>query len=101
MEIKKGDIVIVKTGKDLGTKAKVLRALPVKGKIVVDGVNIKKKRQKARRAGQKGQLVEMPSPIDASNALIFCSGCNKGTRIGHKMVKDRKIRVCVKCEKEF
>jgi len=101
MNIKKGDIVIVRTGKDLGKKGKVLRALPAVDKIVVEGVNIKKKRQKARKSNEKGQVLEMPMPFATSNALLFCSGCNKGSRLGHKEVKGKKVRVCVKCGKEF
>ncbi|MCX6713007.1 MAG: 50S ribosomal protein L24 [Candidatus Vogelbacteria bacterium] len=101
MNIKKGDIVIIKTGKDLGKKGKVLRALPADGKIVVEGVNIKKKRQRPRKSNEKGQVMEMPFPLNTSNALIFCSGCNKGARLGSKIVKGKKVRVCVKCGKEF
>jgi large subunit ribosomal protein L24 len=101
MKIKKGDNVIIKTGKDLGKKGKVLSALPSEDRIVVEGVNIRKKRQKARRSNEKGQVMEKPMPIAVSNAMIFCSTCDKGVRLGSKEVKGKKVRVCVKCGKEI
>jgi large subunit ribosomal protein L24 len=101
MEIKKGDIVIVKTGKDLGKKGKVLRALPAENRLVIEGVNIKKKRQRARKTNEKGQVMEMPFPIQAANALLFCGSCGQGRRVRHELIKGKKVRVCVKCGKEF
>ena len=101
MEIKKNDIVIIKTGKDLGKKGKVLRAFPSIDRIVVEGVNIKKKRERPRKSNAKGQTVEKPAPFNVSNAMIFCASCNRGVRISHKEVKGKKNRVCVRCEKEF
>lgn len=101
MNIKKGDNVIIKTGKDLGKKGKVLRALPAVEKIVVEGVNIRKKRQRPRKSNQKGQVIEMPFPIAVSNAMIFCSSCAKGSRIKQQEIKGKKTRVCVRCAKEL
>lgn len=101
MNIKKGDNVIIKTGKDLGKKGKVLRALPAIDKIVVEGVNVRKKRQRPRKSNEKGQVIERPLPISVSNASVFCTNCGKGVRLGHKEVKGKKTRVCVKCGKEM
>lgn len=102
MNIKKGDIVIIKTGKDRGGKGKVLRALPAVEKILVEGINIRRRRQRARRSGEKGQMIEKPLPISVSNAMIFCSSCNQGTRVAKKADKNgRSLRVCAKCGKEF
>jgi large subunit ribosomal protein L24 len=101
MKIKKNDIVIIKTGKDLGKKGKVLRALPAMEKIVVEGINIRKKHKHARKSNEKGQVIEMPFPIAVSNVMIFCSSCNKGVRLKSKDIKGKKIRVCIKCEKEM
>lgn len=101
MNIKKGDIVIIKTGKDLGKKGKVLRTLPTIEKIVVEGINVRKKHKRARKSNEKGQIIEMPFPIAVSNALIFCPSCNKGVRLGSKNIKGQKTRVCVKCGKEM
>lgn len=101
MEIKKGDIVIVKTGKDLGKKGKVVRALPQENRVVVEGVNIRKKRQRARKSNEKGQVMEMAFPVAVSNVMAFCSNCNKGVRLGHKEIKGKKSRVCIVCGKEI
>ncbi len=89
------------TGKDRGKKGKVLRALPVDNKLVVEGVNIRRKRQRPRRSNEKGQLVEMPLPIAASNVLLFCSSCGKGSRIRFTQDKGKKLRTCVRCGKEL
>jgi len=101
MKIKKGDIVIIKTGKDLGKKGKVLRAMPLIEKIVVEGVNVRKKHKRARKSNEKGQVIEMPFPIAVSNAAVFCISCGKGVRLGSKIIKGQKKRVCVKCSKEM
>ncbi len=101
MNIKKGDIVIIKTGKDLGKKGKVLHTFPALEKIVVEGVNLRKKHKRARKSNEKGQVVEISSPIAVSNAAVFCSSCEKGVRLGSKEIKGKKTRVCVKCGKEM
>jgi len=101
MKIKKGDIVIIKTGKDLGKKGKVLRVMPTIEKIVVEGVNVRKKHKRARKSNEKGQIIEMSFPIAVSNASAFCTICNKGVRLGSKDIKGQKTRVCVKCGKEM
>lgn len=67
MHIKKGDTVKVLTGKDAGKTGKVLRAFPQANKVLVEKVNLKKKHQRARKQGAKGQVVEMAHPIHASN----------------------------------
>jgi large subunit ribosomal protein L24 len=101
MKIKKNDKVIIIAGKDKGKTGKVVRALPGAAKLLVEGVNIKKHRERPRKQGQKGQTVEKPMPIDSSNALYFCASCNQGVRIGHQIGKDKKVRVCKKCGKEL
>ena len=67
MNIKKGDNVIVIAGSSKGKKGKVLKAIPTENKVVVEGVNVKKKARKARRAGELSQMVDMAMPIHASN----------------------------------
>lgn len=67
MNIKSGDNIIVITGKDKGKTGKVIKALPREDKVIIDGVNIKKSHERARRQGQKGQTVEKPYPIHVSN----------------------------------
>ncbi len=101
MKIKKGDNVLVITGKDSGKKGKVLRALPREAKIVVEGANIRKKHVRAKRAGQKGQIVEMPGVFSVSNVKLLCPKCGKAIRIGYKVEAGKKVRVCKKCNTEL
>jgi large subunit ribosomal protein L24 len=101
MKIKKGDQVEIIAGKDKGKKGKVLSALPKDLKVIVEGNNIVKKAQKAKRYGQKGQLVEVPAPIHVSSVKVICPQCSKATRIGYVRNADQKERVCKKCEAKF
>ena len=96
MKIKKGDTVVVLTGKDKGKKAKVLEALPSKNKVVLEGLNMYKKHERPRRQGQKGQVVERPMPIHVSNVALFSDKDKKGVRVGFEMKGDKKVRVASK-----
>ncbi len=98
MKVKKGDNVLIIAGKDKGKTGKILKALPKDAKILVEGVNMKKKHVRPRREGEKGQIVSLPAVIDISNAKIICPKCGKATRIGYKTEKDIKTRICKKCE---
>jgi len=93
MRIKKGDNVIVITGKDKGKKGKVVKALPTVDRVVVEGVNIKKKHMKPKKSGQKGQIVEMAAPLHVSNVQIVDPKEGKPTRIGMKIVGGKKVRI--------
>jgi large subunit ribosomal protein L24 len=99
IKIKKGDTVMINAGK--GKKGKVLRVLREAGKLVVEGVGEVKKRRRPRKAGEKGQVVTMTTPVHASNVSLFCSSCGKGVRVGSKIDGDKKLRVCTKCKKEI
>lgn len=101
MIIKKGDNVIVLTGKDKSKKSKVLKAFPSTGKILVESVNMAKRHQRKRKQGDKGQVISVAMPIDASNVALFCSKCGKGSRVRTKIVNDKKLRVCARCDSEF
>jgi large subunit ribosomal protein L24 len=101
MRIKKGDNVIVKSGKDRGKRGKVLRALPLEDKLLVEGVNIVKRSQRARRQGQKGQIMQKPMPVRASTVMFVCSRCDKGVRLGAKIIGDKKVRMCKSCGTEI
>jgi len=70
MKIKKGDNVIILAGKDKGKKGKVVRALPKKNKVVVEGLNMTKRHQKARKSGEKGTMINMATPINVSNVKL-------------------------------
>jgi len=101
MRIKKGDTVLVICGKYRGKTGKVLKVLPKEGKILVEGVNIVKKHQRPKREGEKGQIVELPAPIDISNVKLICPNCKKATRVGYKISKGKKSRICKKCGQEI
>lgn len=109
MDIKKGDNVIMLTGKDRGKKAKVLFVFPAENKVVVEGLNTVKRHQRAKRQGQKGQIVNKERAVSVSNVQIVCSKCGKPTRIGHKVEilsaqagkKKNKVRICKSCGAEI
>ena len=86
-------------GKNKGQKGKVLKVLAAEGRLLVEGINIQKRRQKARRQGEKGQVVEKAMPVAYSNVLVFCDSCGKGVRLGAKVDGKNKTRVCQSCGK--
>jgi large subunit ribosomal protein L24 len=100
MKIKKNDKVLVISGKYRGKKGKVVRIMPSQGKVVVEGVNLVKRHVKPKKSGEKGQIVEMPSPFDISNIKLICPACNKAVKIGYEIKGDDKKRICKKCRKE-
>lgn len=99
MKIKKGDTVLIMQGKDKGKTGKVVKSLPRENHIVVEGVNLLVRHLKARRQREKGEKTKLPAPIDASNAMIVCSQCNRPTRVGFSMQGTKKFRMCKKCKK--
>ena len=101
MKIKKGDQVLIISGKDQGKKGKVIEAFPKKGKIVVEDANIVKKSVRPKKSGEKGQIVKLPSPFDASNVKVICSKCGEAARIGYKLEGEKKYRICKKCNQEL
>jgi large subunit ribosomal protein L24 len=92
MKIKKNDTVLVITGKDKGKSGKVLRTIPAENRIVVEGVNIQTKHQKAKQ-DIPAQIVKVEGPIDASNVLYYDKKAGKGTRIGYKVENGKKVRI--------
>ncbi len=100
-EIKKGDTVVVITGKDRTKTGKVLKVFPKVNRLVVEGVNMRKRREKTKKAGKPGQVIESPAPLTASKVMIVCANCGRGRRIGHKPDGAKKLRVCRKCGHEF
>ena len=102
MHVKRGDLVKVIAGKDKGKEGKVLSANPENNKVVVEGVAIVSKHQKARMQGQQSQIVKVEAAIDASNVLRVCSKCGKAARTGVKILEDgSKVRYCKKCNETF
>ena len=95
--LKKGDMVKVLAGKDKGKTGKVLKAIPEKGKIVIEKINIIKKHQKPNQKS-KGGVVEKEGSVHISKVGLFCSKCNTAVRIKSKVLEDgKKVRLCSKC----
>ena len=98
--IRKNDSVVVTTGKDRGKRGRVLKVLPEKNRVIVEGVNFIKRHTKANpQRNVKGGVMEREAPLHASNVQLVCPECGKHTRIGRKILGDgRKVRICRKCE---
>ena len=98
MKLKKGDRVKVIAGKDLGKDGVIMRVLPEKNKVIVEGVNIAKKHQRPTRATMQGGIIDKDMPLDASNVALICGTCG-ATRIGYRFDDaGKKVRVCRKCQ---
>lgn len=96
MKIKKNDKIIVITGKDKGKTGKVLKAFPAELKILIEGINLRKKHQKPTKSGQKGQIIDKAFPLEISNVMLLDPKTNKPTRVGKKLVGDKYVRVAKK-----
>ena len=101
MKIKKNDNVLIISGKDRGKKGKVISVFPKKERLLVEGVNMRKKHIRPKREEEKGQVVEMPAPLHISNVKLVCPKCGQATRLGAKMSGGKKYRVCRKCHQEI
>ncbi len=101
LNIKKGDKVVVISGKDKGTKGKVLGAMPKENRVVVEKVNMATRHRKPRQQGEQGGRIEMEAPINASNVMLVCPKCGVATRVAHSVVGDKKVRTCKKCKKNI
>ena len=102
MNIKKNDKVIVLSGRDKGKTGEVLSADPKAGKVVVQGVSVATKHQKARKQGQESAIIKVETPIYACKVMGVCPKCNKPTRVAHKVGADgKKVRVCKHCGAEL
>ena len=100
MQIKKGDNIIIITGKDKGKKAKVVKVLRDSNKVVIEGLNVVKKHQKPR-GNTKGQTIEVSMPMHVSNVMLIDPKKGVQTRIGSKIVNGKKIRVSKKSGQEI
>jgi large subunit ribosomal protein L24 len=98
--IRRNDNVVVVTGKDSGKRGRVLKVLPEKNRLVVEGVNLIKRHTKPNPAKNiKGGVVQREASLHASNVQLVCPECGAKTRIGHQVLSDgRKVRVCRKCK---
>ena len=102
MSIKKGDTVVVLSGKDKGKQGKVLEAMPESRKVIVEKVNVATRHTKPRKQGEQGGIVKKEAPIYACKVMRVCPKCNKPTRPASKVGKDgKRVRVCKKCGAEI
>ncbi|MBI2097909.1 MAG: 50S ribosomal protein L24 [Candidatus Vogelbacteria bacterium] len=110
MKLKKGDTVIVLAGKDRNREGKILRVFPARtsrasfgsggpreNKVVVEGLNLFKRRLRPKKAGEKGQVVAVAYPLPAAKVMIKCARCGRGVRVGSRREGLNKIRICRKC----
>ena len=98
MKIKKGDNIIVISGKDRGKQGKIIKVLPNNEKVIVENINLKKKHQRPKTGGKKGEKIEVPRLIPSSTVALVCKNCGKPTRAGRQILPDgKKIRICKRC----
>ena len=101
MNIKKGDTVVVLSGKDKGKQGKVLGTVPGSLKVVVEGINMVTCHVKPRRQGEEGGIVKREAAIYASKVQVVCPKCGKNTRVGYELKDGKKVRTCKKCGAEL
>ena len=101
MNVKKGDTVVVLSGKDKGKQGKVQRTIPKEDKVVVEGINMVTCHVKARRQGEESNIVKREAALYASKVQVVCPKCGKATRVAHKITDGKKARICKKCGAEL
>lgn len=97
LHVKKGDTVLVLSGKDKGKQGKIISALPKNAQVVVEDVNKVKRHSKPSVNAPQGGILDKEMPLAACKVMLVCPACNKPTRIGHKEVDGKNVRVCKKC----
>jgi large subunit ribosomal protein L24 len=101
MKFKKSDLVKIVSGKDKGKTGKIEQILPKFGKVLVTGINQYKRHMKAKAQGQTSEIVTITKPLSSQNVALVCPHCKLQTRIGFRIEKSGKIRVCRKCDKKI
>lgn len=101
LHVKKGDKVLVLTGKDKGKKGKILQVFPKKKRAIVEGINLMKKHTRPTQKSQQGGIVEREGTICISNVQIICPSCGAATRTGNREIDKGKVRVCKKCKQDI
>jgi len=97
LHVKKGDTVVILSGKDKGKQGRVLRVFPDANKLLVEHVMMVRKHVKANPPRVKGGIAEQESRIALSNVMVVCSSCNRPVRIGHDTKGDQSVRICRRC----
>ena len=102
VHVRKSDTVVVISGKDKGKTGEVLKVYPKTGKVLVQGINIVKKHQKANKSQVESAIIEREAAINSSKVMLYCNKCKNDTRIASKILDDgTKVRVCKKCSETF
>ena len=97
MTLKKGDTVLVLSGRERGKKGVIERTYPSLSRVVVTGVNIRKRHMKPSKTQPKGGILEFPAALNRSSVMLVCPHCSKPTRIKHQVDGDSKVRICAHC----
>jgi len=100
VKLKKGDKVQVIAGKDVGKQGEVTRVLRERNMVIVEGVNVAKRHQKATKATMQGGIIDKDMPVHVSNVAVVCGSCGP-TRVGYRLAGSDKVRVCRKCGTEL
>jgi len=98
IKLKKEDMVKILTGKDKGKMGKIMKIFPRQEKAIIENLNLRKKHRRPKRAGEKGEVVEIPNPIHISNLNLVCPHCRSVTKVGFRFEQGRKARICKKCQ---
>lgn len=105
MHVKKGDEVLVITGKEKGKKGKITLSIPAKNRVLVEGLNKVKRHVRPRAMGQTGGIVEQEAPLHVSNVMLICPKCGRASRTGHRFLETadsqgrvKKVRFCKSCD---
>jgi large subunit ribosomal protein L24 len=101
MKLKKGDNIIIVTGKDKGKKGKIVHVLVKENKVIIEGLNMVKKHQRPRKSGEKGTMKSIEMPLHASNVMMLDPKTGTATRLGKKKVGDKMVRVARKSNQEI
>ncbi|MDP1688863.1 MAG: 50S ribosomal protein L24 [bacterium] len=101
MNIKKGDTVKILTGKNRGKSGKVLKVFTERGLVSVEGINVYKKHVRPKKQGEKGEVVSLARPLQASNVQVICPACSRSARVGFRKSGETKVRYCKKCNADI
>jgi large subunit ribosomal protein L24 len=100
LKLRKGDRVVVLSGKDIGKQGEITRVLPERRMVIVDGINVAKKHQRSTKATMQGGIIDKDMPVHISNVAIVCPTCG-ASRVGYRIDDEGKTRVCKKCGKDL
>lgn len=101
MKFKKGDNVKIVRGKDKGKEGKIDRIFPKNGQVLIANINLFKRHLKARSQTQPSEIITLTKPLPEENVILICPKCHKKVRIGYKIEKGVKSRICKKCKSEI